>query len=291
MDNSMHPRIAEVCVSLALVDSFQTRRTTLITEVFVSLALSKKDCHPAETLLKPVEKENLKKPAFIYFDLDDTLLDHRRAEKAALRDIWYHYEYLRQISTTKLQVEYHRVNVELWSAYGTGKIDRDELQKRRFLDTLDNLGLDSTGHLEMGRRYVERYRMHWHWVEGAEEALKDISRHYHVGFLTNGFSETQKLKVKYFGLDRISPHIVISEDVGVMKPNPRIFQHAAKIAGVDAKSILYVGDSWTSDIEGGASSGWDTAWYVKEPNGDESRKAPFVFSNFEQLTERLLEKR
>ena len=131
--------------------------------------------------------------------------------------------------------------------------------------------------------------MHWHWVEGAEEALKDLSRRYRVGFLTNGFSETQKLKVRHFGLDRISDHIVISEDVGVMKPDPRIFKHATKLAGVDAASILYVGDSWTSDIQGGSAVGWNTAWYVKDPNGEEAKKAAFVFSDFSELTVWLLD--
>lgn len=231
----------------------------------------------------------MKKPEFIYFDLDDTLLDHKRAEKAALRDIWYHYDYLRQISTVKLQNEYHKVNKLLWDEYGSGNIDRSELQRRRFQETLENLGFDGSVHYEMGRRYMERYRMHWQWIDGAEEALKDISRRYRVGFLTNGFSETQKLKVRHFGLDRISEHIVISEDVGVMKPDPRIFGHATKLAGVDAATILYIGDSLTSDIQGGSAVGWNTAWYAKETNGQEIPRNSFVFSDFSELSGRLLD--
>jgi YjjG family noncanonical pyrimidine nucleotidase len=240
-------------------------------------------------LWRCMNKDSMKIPEFIYFDLDDTLLDHTRAEKAALRDIWYHYDYLRKISTAKLQTEYHNVNRLLWEEYGSGRIDRAMLQRRRFEDTLNNLGFDGSVHREMGRRYMERYRTHWHWIDGAQEALKDLSRQYHVGFITNGFSETQKLKVRQFGLDRISQCIVISEDIGIMKPDPRIFEHAARLAGVPASSILYVGDSWTSDIQGGTSCGWDTAWYVKVPNGDEAKKAPFVFSDFTQLTGRLLD--
>ncbi|MFU8859544.1 MAG: YjjG family noncanonical pyrimidine nucleotidase [Cyclonatronaceae bacterium] len=231
----------------------------------------------------------MKRPEFIYFDLDDTLLDHKRAEKAALRDIWYHYDYLRQISTVKLQNEYQKVNKLLWDEYGSGKIDRAELQRRRFEETLENLGFDGSVFNEMGRRYMERYRMHWHWIDGAEEALKDLSRRYRVGFLTNGFSETQKLKVRHFGLDRISEHIVISEDVGVMKPDPRIFSHATKLSGVVASSILYVGDSWTSDIQGGSAAGWNTAWFVKDTNGQEIPKGTLVFNDFAELTVQLLD--
>jgi HAD superfamily hydrolase (TIGR01549 family) len=230
----------------------------------------------------------LKTPSFIYFDLDDTLIDHRRAERAALADIHREFNLLHPLDLQLLQDEYHRVNRHLWEDYGHGRIDRPELQRRRFEETLNNLGLESTAWNEIGTRYMECYRNHWHWIDGAEDALMAISETYPVGFLTNGFSETQWQKVDRFSLDRLSRHIVVSEDVGVMKPNPGIFSHATQLSGHQPGDILYVGDSLTSDIRGGNTFGWNTAWYLPERNGEDTSEAHFVFSSFPELSSLLL---
>ncbi len=77
--------------------------------------------------------------------------------------------------------------------------------------------------------------------------------------------------------------VVISEEVGVMKPHPAIFTHAAEQAGFEPGAILYVGDSLTSDVEGGHGAGWQVAWYGGEP----ARADTFVFDDWTTLTDTL----
>lgn len=159
-----------------------------------------------------------KKPKFIYFDLDDTLLDHRDAEANALADIHSHFELFDAVELDDLVEVYGRVNKAQWERYGRGELGRRELQRNRFEFTLQELGLDTSSCDEIGSRYMNCYRNHWSWIAGAREAYDAIRQKYETGILTNGFTETQKMKFQQFGLYESARHLVISEEVGILKP-------------------------------------------------------------------------
>ena len=222
-------------------------------------------------------------PKFIYFDLDDTLLDHKRAEAAALNDVHTRFDIFEDIKAQKLIDIYGTVNRKQWELYSKGEVSRKQMQRNRFELTLEKLKLDTSGYADIGTFYMRCYRDYWHWISGAREAFAAISRKFEVGILTNGFSETQKLKFKQFDLYGRVSHLVISEEVGVLKPHPRVFQHATELTGHNAGEILYIGDSFSSDILGASQFGWKTAWYTKEALPEEENKADFVFSDFKEL--------
>lgn len=228
----------------------------------------------------------LRKPRFIYFDIDDTLLDHRSAQRAALEDMHRTFPALQAVSTETLGTTYARHNHRLWHAYSLGQTDRHSLHRGRFADTFEELGLEVSDPLEIGNAYMQAYRRHWRWIPGAEAALRSLSGHFRVGFLTNGFSETQKKKVQDFGLEALSGPVIISEDVGYLKPSPEIFAYAEAQAGAEAADILYVGDNLVSDIRGGNAAGWQTAWFTPEPEPQAS-EASFSFRTFDELQTRL----
>ena len=224
---------------------------------------------------------------FVYFDLDDTLLDHKAAESAGLKDVHEHFSFFNGTTADDLIEVYHEVNSRQWSLYSQGEVSRQELQRNRFEQTLQQLNLDASRHEEVGNHYMKCYRDHWQWIDGAEQAYKAVRDNYPVGVLTNGFAETQRKKFEQFGFYESANHTVISEDVGVLKPDPKIFEHATKLAGVDPSDILYVGDSFSSDIQGGSRFGWHTAWYTRNGQTDQHQKAELVFNNFQQLMDLL----
>ncbi len=226
-------------------------------------------------------------PKFIYFDLDDTLLDHKKAEQAGLRDVHQHFDMFNGISEDNLLETYHHINKELWEEYGRGEIDRHELHRRRFSETFQELGLDMNMHEEAGKVYMNYYRNHWEWIERAKEAYDVIAENYKVGIITNGFAETQRLKIDQFKLRETASQIVISEDVGVMKPDPKIFDHSTELAGVNREDILYVGDSFTSDVVGGSKANWKVAWYTKTPIEQGYKLADLIFDDFDDLLKAL----
>lgn len=227
------------------------------------------------------------KPQFIYFDLDDTLLDHKKAEQAGLADVHQHFDVFSGIELDSLVDVYHHINKGLWEEYGRGEIDRHILHRRRFEETFVELGVEAALYEEAGKVYMNYYRNHWEWVDGAKEAYEAIAEKYPVGIITNGFAETQWLKIDQFGFKETARQIVISEEVGVMKPHPKIFDHSTELVGVDREAILYVGDSPTSDVQGGKSAGWKVAWFTANPVEPASELADLVFDDFDLLLNRL----
>ena len=224
--------------------------------------------------------------SFVYFDLDDTLLDHRKAEKTALADCLEHFaEHLSGHSLAHVQETYHRLNVPLWRDYGAGIITKDELKSLRFEHLLTALDVDTIAPDVLGEHYLSRYAHHWSWIEGAEAAFHAIADRFPVGILTNGFKEIQRAKLDRFpSLRERSASIVISEEVGVMKPNSALFEHAAEQASIEPEEILYVGDSLHSDVEGGRNAGWQVAWFTGEKQDSEDL---FVFGDWNILVDRL----
>lgn len=224
-------------------------------------------------------------PKFIYFDLDDTLLDHRSAERAALHDLYRQFRYFKGTDPDQLVDTYQQTNSELWKRYGRGEIEREVLQRKRFEDTMNRLGLDGSVYEEVGTYYMMAYRNHWSWVAGASKTLDRVSTGYETGILTNGFAETQRKKIVQFSLEDSVRHLVISEEVGYLKPQPEIFEHATSLAERKPGEILYIGDSYSSDIVGGSSYGWMTAWFTNGSPPEDNGKADFVFGNFDELCE------
>ncbi len=228
---------------------------------------------------------------FVYFDLDDTLFDHRHAERKALADVRNRYlAIFGTLSVDELQAQYRAVSKPLWREYENGTIDKETLKERRFEELLAAVEAPHADPALVRRYYVQRYGRHWQLVPGAQAAYEAIAAHLPVGVLTNGFAEVQTEKFKEFPvLTERADAVVICEEEGALKPAPEAFAQATDAAGVSADDILYVGDSYRSDVEGAQNAGWRVAWFA--PDGTDGRSTDargFVFTDWEVLTERLL---
>lgn len=222
---------------------------------------------------------------FVYFDLDDTLLDHRHAERMALGDVCRTFSaQFGHIPLEQVRDLYHRQNVILWQRYGVGEISKSELQRLRFELLLESLAIREADVDALNAYYVKSYGRYWTLSEEARQAFFAVADRYPVGILTNGFSEIQEAKLNQFPeiRDRLAA-TVVSEHVGYFKPHPALFTHAAQVIEVDPESVLYVGDSFHSDVEGAVRAGWQAAWFTPEQAGYESTEAFFRFAKWTDL--------
>ncbi len=229
--------------------------------------------------------------SFVYFDLDDTLLDHRGAEKLALRRMYETIPELQRFDNLEqLQSIYHQINTKVWIQYADAVINKDSARVLRFTNLLLDVGVsddnlsDNLGHL-----YLKLYANYWKWMDGAQEMFVRVASHLKVGILTNGFAEVQRQKISQFSeLSRLASCIVISEETGFMKPDPRIFDYATRESGFNANEILFVGDSLRSDVRGGKNAGWTVAWLVDEIKPNERNIADVTFSSWQEFEGEIL---
>ncbi|MDE6650557.1 MAG: YjjG family noncanonical pyrimidine nucleotidase [Muribaculaceae bacterium] len=205
-------------------------------------------------------------PKWIFFDLDDTLFDFTSASFVSLLRLWDETPIIRSRfgNPEAFLSEYHVHNKHLWDLHERGLITADFLKAERFRLTVTPEHCDEET-LKASRRLNDRYL--WHLGEcdslcdGAKETLEALSKRYLIGILTNGFTEVQYRKLRSTGLDRYIQRMVISDEIGIQKPDTAIFRHAETATGADANISLMIGDNPDNDIAGALNSGWHAIYY------------------------------
>jgi 5'-nucleotidase len=155
--------------------------------------------------------------------------------------------------------EYQTLNKPLWVEYQNGNISAEQLQTRRFQRWSDTLAISTK---ELNKQFLNAMADICKTLPGAVELVKYLHENkVNMGIITNGFAQLQHIRLERTGfLPYFSP-VVISELVGVAKPNALIFEDALrKMNHPDKKHVLMVGDTLESDILGGNSFGFDTCW-------------------------------
>jgi HAD superfamily hydrolase (TIGR01549 family) len=230
---------------------------------------------------------NVDRIEFVYFDLDDTLLDHQRAEHRALGDVCTEYdEAFAELTEEAVRSAYRDHNSTLWQQYEAGEIDANELERRRFEQLLESLAVTGVQPARVNEHYLNCYAEHWALTKGSRAAFRAVAERYPVGILTNGFADTQRAKLDQFPqLRNRLDALVISAEVGTPKPHSAVFEYAAREADTEPGAILYVGNSLRSDVGGGLQADWQVAWY----GGDPSRASDevFCFEKWDALVRRL----
>lgn len=193
----------------------------------------------------------------ILFDADNTLLDFDAAESKALNDTLAHYG----IGTDNETVQkYREINSGLWAQLERGQIRRERLMNERFTRFLKAMGVSGSG-AEMNRYYLDQLATHPDLYPGTLEVLRELAEVATLAVVTNGFERVQSRRAREAGIIEYMEDVFVSERLDCEKPNRRIFDAALRALGVESRErVLVVGDSLTSDIQGGVNAGLDTCW-------------------------------
>lgn len=195
---------------------------------------------------------------WLLFDLDGTLLDYHAAEAAALDAT------LRDAGidpTDDVRARYRRINARHWARLEAGETTPERLRVDRWAELLTEEGHVGVGARAVADAYITHLAAGAHLVDGAVEVLDDVARDHRIAFITNGLADVQRPRLTAAGLLHRAEAVVISDEVGVAKPEPAIFDLVLAAMGrPDRSRVLMIGDSLTSDIAGGYDAGLDTAW-------------------------------
>ena len=201
-----------------------------------------------------------KKYKHIFFDLDHTLWDFERNAEETKREM---FEILnlkdRGIDNYEIfRAEYIGINQALWALYRENKIEKDELNFRRFYDTLCLFGIDDIKLGEaMAEAFIEGITTKTYLFPFTRELLDYLFPKYPLHIITNGFDEVQFGKLKNSDLGKYFTQIITSEEAGSKKPDPEIFHFALQKAGADAAESLMIGDDLEVDMAGARQLGID----------------------------------
>jgi len=195
---------------------------------------------------------------WLWFDADGTLFDYNRAEALSLRGAFHSLNLPFEDSYLEL---YRGINQGLWQALERHEITPAVLRLRRFELLLEAIQVISPID-QLSSIYLEQLGICAELIEGAYEVLQTLQKTCQIAILTNGLQAVQRGRLMRSTIQPFIREIIISEEIGVAKPHAAFFEVASARTGHPLKSeILVIGDSLSSDIQGGANYGVDTCWY------------------------------
>ncbi len=198
------------------------------------------------------------------FDLDDTLFDHRHATRVALGVIRERLAPLGALTMEALEEQHGIVLEKLHQRVLAGAISVDDARLERFRRLVAMCGgraADERTLSEAAHAYRAAYVEARRAVAGAVQILEILRPHGRTAVVSNNVEAEQVAKVAACGIDRHIDALVVSEAVGVSKPDPAIFQIALERLGVTAADAIMIGDSWSADIEGARAAGIRAIWF------------------------------
>lgn len=206
----------------------------------------------------------MKRYRHVFFDLDRTLWDFDSAAEVAFGKIFDKYELgkLGIPSAHGFHEVYSPLNEKLWELYRADRITKEELNRTRFLSPLQHYGIDDVTLADnLSRDYVYWSPRIVRLMPGTFELLDYLKPNYHLHIITNGFVEIQNIKLACSHLDAYFETLTVSEEAGVKKPNPAIFEFALSKASAHSSESLMIGDEIDVDIVGAAAAGMDTVFF------------------------------
>lgn len=225
---------------------------------------------------------------YLFIDLDDTILDFHKAERIGLENTLRHYGVTPTAETVAL---YKEINAAHWRALERGEMTRKQVNEGRFQALFSQLGREVDGE-ECAAYYLSQLALTHDYLPGAQEAVQRLSKKYRLFIASNGNSSVQYPRLAASGLSDYIEKAFISEALGQNKPAKAYFDLCfAEIADFDPEKTMMVGDSLSSDIQGGINAGLRTCWVnpACKPNNSGIRPDYEIeaLSELEALLERI----
>ena len=210
----------------------------------------------------------------LLLDLDDTILDFHRAEAIAIRATLTQLGIKADETTVKRYSEINRLH---WEMLEKKLITRRQVLIGRFGMLFDELGIeaDPDGAQKI---YEKRLGTGHFFMPGAEETLEMLYGRCRMFICSNGTYSVQEGRIASAGISKYFENIFISEKIGHNKPDRKYFDYCfSQIAGFSEELALIVGDSLSSDIQGGINAGIKTCWF----NPGKKQQRPEIRPDYE----------
>ena len=222
---------------------------------------------------------------YLLLDNDNTVMDFSAAEAKALIDLLAFFD----LPTDEKTVHtYQELNEALWKALERGETTQPKLKVERFRQLLEVLGRTDIAPEDMAAKYTTMLASHPDLLPGAEDFIRALQGKVKMAIVSNGLSAIQRGRLGLCPLAPMFDAIVISEEVGVAKPDPKLIEVALDMLGCKDKSqAVMMGDSLSADIKAAVNAGVDSIFF--SPKGSESDLPTYTVRNHAEALAILME--
>lgn len=193
----------------------------------------------------------------ILIDADDTLFDFQIAEHEAIREVFLTLG----IHAKEAPEVYGQINKGCWEAFEKGMMSQAQLKVERFARLLNVYDSDKTPE-HAAELYIDALGRQPQLIDGALDVVQEIAKKLPIAIVTNGIAAVQHGRLNRSALKPYIHSMIISEELGIAKPNPRMINEAlASLGRIAPENALMVGDSLSSDVRCANNAGVDACWY------------------------------
>ncbi|MBQ7740907.1 MAG: YjjG family noncanonical pyrimidine nucleotidase [Eubacterium sp.] len=190
----------------------------------------------------------------LLWDLDNTLLNFNETEKRAFKDTFGAFG-LGECSD-EIAALYSKINLKHWKLLEQGIITKEQVKRGRYEELFSTLNISGVNILEFVKEYERRLGETVIFIENSYDIIKSLKDKYSQYLVTNGTYDVQKNRLKNSGFDKLFNGAFISDEVGYEKPKKEFFDYVLNhIEKCEKDEILIIGDSLTSDMQGGNNIG------------------------------------
>ena len=222
---------------------------------------------------------------YLLADNDNTLMDFDAAERKALTGALAAFG--KACDDAVFDV-YHRINKALWEALERGETTQALLKVERFARLCVHYGWEDIDPARLAVAFQDDLSTHADLLPGAMHLLESLHGKMKIALVSNGVSATQRGRLSVCAFTHLLDAIVISEEIGVSKPNPQMVFTALDMLGcTDKRQAVFLGDSHSADIAAAHNAGVDSIWLTRHGRGV-SDKATYIVESLEEAEQLLL---
>jgi putative hydrolase of the HAD superfamily len=200
----------------------------------------------------------------VLFDLDDTLHDDTYAYHNAAEEVAREVAAEHGIDALALKSAYIAEAEGFWHRLSPldVKVKLANLRASMWQSALESVGVNDA---QLARQSAERYNAYrvkyFTLFPGVIDLLRSLrERAIKLGIVTNGLSETHREKIALLQISEYFDAIFLSDEVGMVKPDPLLFAHACRTLGGAPAHAAMVGDRYDRDIAGAIEAGLYAIW-------------------------------
>lgn len=224
----------------------------------------------------------------VLLDADETVFDFKKAEAHSFKLMLERYGI--EYTDERLSL-YSDINLKMWKALERGEVTREKLKTLRFEEFFSKIGVNGIDCVEVNDIYLTNLSNSTYMIDGAAKFVRKLHKYCKIYLATNGLTKAQTGRFSKSDIKDYIDGVFISEQIGYAKPDKAYFDFIFNsINVIDKSRVIILGDSLSSDMQGGKNAGITTCRYNRDGVIIDSDLCDFQITKYDQFFEILFDK-